>query len=43
MITLINLVENSNYKTMELNKINLGTIIYYTENEVYRSTNVLMK
>ena len=26
---LIKLVENLNYKTMELNKINLRTIIYY--------------
>jgi len=29
MITLIKLVENLNYKTIELNKISLSTIIYY--------------
>jgi len=29
MFTLIKLVENLYYKTMELNKINLITIIYY--------------
>ena len=29
MITLIKQVENLNYKTMKLNKINLRTIIYY--------------
>ena len=28
MITLMKLVEDLNYKTMELNNINLGTIIY---------------
>ena len=29
MITLVKLVENLNYKTMELTKKNLRTIIYY--------------